>query len=98
MKFGSRKGWKSLVPFRVNKRPTTRSCLFPKVKRASQTPGYAPVYLNVYDLTPVNGYICWAGIGVFHSGVEGMLSSSSGKFNSQHKSQQTSLSAQDVHR
>ncbi|KAF3331048.1 deSI-like protein [Carex littledalei] len=70
MKFGSRKGWKSLVPFRVNKRPTTRSCLFPKVKRASQTPGYAPVYLNVYDLTPVNGYICWAGIGVFHSGVE----------------------------
>jgi hypothetical protein len=29
------------------------------------------VYLNVYDLTPMNGYVYWAGLGVFHSGVEG---------------------------
>ncbi|KAJ7539022.1 hypothetical protein O6H91_11G086200 [Diphasiastrum complanatum] len=29
-----------------------------------------PVYLNVYDLTPMNGYIYWFGIGVFHSGIE----------------------------
>jgi hypothetical protein len=28
------------------------------------------VYLNVYDLTPMNGYVYWAGLGVFHSGVE----------------------------
>ncbi|CAA0831578.1 PPPDE putative thiol peptidase family protein [Striga hermonthica] len=29
-----------------------------------------PVYLNVYDLTPINGYVYWAGLGIFHSGVE----------------------------
>jgi hypothetical protein len=30
-----------------------------------------PVYLNVYDLIPMNGYIYWAGLGIFHSGIEG---------------------------
>ncbi|CAI0420114.1 unnamed protein product [Linum tenue] len=31
----------------------------------------APVYLNVYDLAPtINGYVYWAGLGAFHSGVE----------------------------
>jgi len=30
----------------------------------------AHVYLNVYDLTQMNGYVYWAGLGVFHSGVE----------------------------
>ncbi|CAH2078776.1 unnamed protein product [Thlaspi arvense] len=29
-----------------------------------------PVYLNVYDLTPVNNYLYWFGIGIFHSGIE----------------------------
>lgn len=29
------------------------------------------LYLNVYDLTPVNNYLYWAGLGVFHSGIEG---------------------------
>lgn len=29
------------------------------------------MYLNVYDLTPVNNYLYWFGLGVFHSGVEG---------------------------
>ncbi|KAH9300816.1 hypothetical protein KI387_012399, partial [Taxus chinensis] len=29
-----------------------------------------PIYLNVYDLTPMNGYVYWAGLGIFHSGVE----------------------------
>lgn len=30
----------------------------------------APVYLNVYDLTPQNGWTYWCGVGVFHTGVE----------------------------
>lgn len=47
--------------------------MFPKVKAADYSPGNAPVYLNVYDLTPVNGYVYWAGIGIFHSGLEGWL-------------------------
>ena len=33
-----------------------------------------PVYLNVYDLTPVNNYLYWFGIGIFHSGIECMCS------------------------
>ncbi|KAJ8774214.1 hypothetical protein K2173_009645 [Erythroxylum novogranatense] len=32
--------------------------------------GSVPVYLNVYDLTPVNGYAYWLGLGVYHSGVQ----------------------------
>ncbi|KAL1315271.1 hypothetical protein HN51_042047 [Arachis hypogaea] len=32
-------------------------------------PGF-PVYLNVYDLTPINGYAYWLGLGVYHSGVQ----------------------------
>ncbi|KAL4276840.1 hypothetical protein AHAS_Ahas20G0247400 [Arachis hypogaea] len=35
-------------------------------------PGTVPVYLNVYDLTPINGYAYWLGLGVYHSvhGIE----------------------------
>lgn len=33
--------------------------------------GKVPVYLNVYDLTPMNGYTYWLGLGVYHSGVQG---------------------------
>ncbi|PNX74965.1 desi-like protein at4g17486-like protein [Trifolium pratense] len=33
-------------------------------------PGTVPVYLNVYDLTPINGYAYWLGLGVYHSGVQ----------------------------
>ncbi|KAG6468377.1 hypothetical protein ZIOFF_073053 [Zingiber officinale] len=33
----------------------------------------ASVYLNVYDLTPINGYAYWVGLGVYHSGVQGVL-------------------------
>ncbi|URE36408.1 ethylene-responsive element-binding protein [Musa troglodytarum] len=41
-----------------------------RVRSASRTSGNAPVYLNVYDLTPINGYMYWAGLGIFHTGVE----------------------------
>lgn len=36
---------------------------------------FTPVYLNVYDLTPVNNYLYWFGIGIFHSGIECMFCS-----------------------
>lgn len=58
------------MPFRLSKKSSTRFCMFPKVRAASKTTGDTPVYLNVYDLTPVNGYVYWAGFGIFHSGVE----------------------------
>ncbi|KAM3268994.1 deSI-like protein [Capsicum chacoense] len=32
--------------------------------------GSVPVYLNVYDLTSINGYAYWFGLGVYHSGVQ----------------------------
>ncbi|WCJ25828.1 PPPDE putative thiol peptidase family protein [Euphorbia peplus] len=32
--------------------------------------GGAILYLNIYDLTPVNNYLYWFGLGIFHSGVE----------------------------
>ncbi|KAH9618497.1 hypothetical protein KSS87_004557 [Heliosperma pusillum] len=28
------------------------------------------LYLNVYDLTPVNHYLYWFGLGIFHSGIQ----------------------------
>ncbi|XP_008795626.1 deSI-like protein At4g17486 [Phoenix dactylifera] len=70
MKFRSKKCWKSIMPLRLGRKSATRFCLFPKVRSASQTPGNAPVYLNVYDLTPMNGYVYWAGLGIYHTGVE----------------------------
>lgn len=39
------------------------------VPRKKKT-GKVPVYLNVYDLTPINGYAYWLGLGVYHSGVQ----------------------------
>uniref|UniRef100_A0A2P2LTU0 DeSI-like protein At4g17486 isoform X2 n=1 Tax=Rhizophora mucronata TaxID=61149 RepID=A0A2P2LTU0_RHIMU len=30
----------------------------------------AMLYLNVYDLSPVNNYLYWVGLGIFHSGIE----------------------------
>ncbi|KAK6127882.1 hypothetical protein DH2020_038390 [Rehmannia glutinosa] len=32
--------------------------------------GSVAVYLNVYDLTSMNGYAYWLGLGVYHSGVQ----------------------------
>ena len=66
-------GWHSIVPLHFRGNSATRFCMFPKVKSAGCIPGNAPVYLNVYDLTNVNGYVYWAGLGIFHSGVEGKV-------------------------
>ncbi|XP_042519094.1 deSI-like protein At4g17486 isoform X3 [Macadamia integrifolia] len=30
----------------------------------------AQLYLNVYDLTPINNYLYWFGLGIYHSGIE----------------------------
>ncbi|CAH9086795.1 unnamed protein product [Cuscuta europaea] len=40
------------------------------VLRRKKKTGVVPVYLNVYDLTPINGYAYWFGLGVYHSGVQ----------------------------
>ncbi|CAN0922060.1 DeSI-like protein At4g17486 [Linum grandiflorum] len=70
MKLGSKKGWKGMVPLRLRSKSATRFCLFPKPRAVDYGPDKAPVYLNVYDLTPMNGYVYWAGLGIFHSGVQ----------------------------
>lgn len=39
--------------------------------RSSQGTGRLyPVRLNVYNLSPVNDYISWLGVGFYHSGLE----------------------------
>ncbi|KAI3460304.1 hypothetical protein Pfo_016967 [Paulownia fortunei] len=70
MTLGSKKGWKSIVPLRLTAKSARRFCLFSKVKSDNYSAKNTPVYLNVYDLTPMNGYVYWAGLGIFHSGVE----------------------------
>lgn len=70
IKLGSKK-WKSIAPHLKGKSPSPSFCLFSKSKSVNYGPGKTPVYLNVYDLTPMNGYVYWAGLGIFHSGVEG---------------------------
>ncbi|KAF3435617.1 hypothetical protein FNV43_RR22708 [Rhamnella rubrinervis] len=71
MKSGSKNDWQSKVPLCLKKSKSTPCfCLFPKVKKACYSSGNTPVYLNVYDLTSANGYVYWAGVGIFHSGVE----------------------------
>lgn len=59
------------MPLRLRGKPGTRFCFFAKAKSSGSDPANTPVYLNVYDLTPMNGYLYWAGLGIFHSGVEG---------------------------
>ncbi|XP_020584232.1 deSI-like protein At4g17486 isoform X2 [Phalaenopsis equestris] len=69
---GLKKSWKSLMPHQAGRKSTTGFCMFlnMKVRSDGQKSGNTPVYLNVYDLTPLNGYVHWAGLGIFHSGVE----------------------------
>ncbi|XP_057793937.1 deSI-like protein At4g17486 [Salvia miltiorrhiza] len=70
MKLRSKKGWKSIVPLCLTEKPARHFCFFSKVKSDNDGSKSTPVYLNVYDLTPMNGYVYWAGLGIFHSGVE----------------------------
>ncbi|CAN6687585.1 unnamed protein product [Malus baccata var. baccata] len=70
MKSGPKDGWHSIMPLCLRGKAASRFCMFPKVKAEDYIQGSAPVYLNVYDLTPANGYVYWAGLGIFHSGVE----------------------------
>ncbi|KAK9109973.1 hypothetical protein Sjap_018033 [Stephania japonica] len=35
-----------------------------------RNPIFVPVYLNVYDLHPINGSIYWLGLGLYHSGIQ----------------------------
>ncbi|XP_051148035.1 deSI-like protein At4g17486 isoform X2 [Andrographis paniculata] len=42
-------------------------------------PGSVAVHLNVYDLSSVNGYAYWLGLGVFHSGVRGIFEAAEAK-------------------
>ncbi|KAM0937707.1 putative PPPDE peptidase domain-containing protein [Dioscorea sansibarensis] len=58
------------MPLNLRGKTAAHFSLFSKVRSAGQTKGSSPVYLNVYDLTPMNGYIYWAGVGIYHSGVE----------------------------
>ncbi|KAJ6406167.1 hypothetical protein OIU84_009816 [Salix udensis] len=44
-------------------------CRIVMLNRKKKT-GTVPVYLNVYDLTTINGYAYWVGLGVYHSGVQ----------------------------
>ncbi|KAL5211007.1 hypothetical protein ABZP36_006630 [Zizania latifolia] len=30
----------------------------------------ADLYLNIYDISPINHYLYWFGLGIFHSGIE----------------------------
>ncbi|KAL2472519.1 PPPDE putative thiol peptidase family protein [Abeliophyllum distichum] len=43
----------------------------PRAREQSNTEkNFASLYLNIYDLTPVNNYLYWFGLGIFHSGIE----------------------------
>ncbi|KAE8712925.1 DeSI-like protein [Hibiscus syriacus] len=65
-------GWHSIIPLRFRGSSSTRLC-FSECKVSSRLQYWrcdAPVYLNVYDLTTANDYVYWAGLGIFHTGVE----------------------------
>lgn len=72
MTLKSKKESSFLMPLNLRTKSASRFCMFSKVRSDVQMSGASPVYLNVYDLTPMNGYIYWAGLGIFHSGVEGI--------------------------
>lgn len=53
-------------------------CASPKVQKNGRSDGNGKthLYLNVYDLTPMNNYLYLFGVGFFHSGIEGSFPSS----------------------
>lgn len=60
-----------LFPLSSRSSSVPDSCLSgPKDKEHGHGHG-ALLYLNVYDLTPLNNYLYWIGLGIFHSGIEG---------------------------
>ncbi|CAH9056257.1 unnamed protein product [Cuscuta europaea] len=63
-------GLRSIIPLHLQGESAPSFCMFSSVKSSGCSPGNAPVYINVYDLTPINGYFYWAGVGVFHTGIE----------------------------
>ncbi len=63
------------VPFlrrqdRFKKMREKNVCGLAAVSKSNNSSSPVPVYLNVYDLTPLNGYFYWIGIGIYHSGIE----------------------------
>ncbi|KAK4427660.1 DeSI-like protein [Sesamum alatum] len=50
--------------------PVSSSSDSSPTEQSSSSGSGAMVYLNVYDLTPVNSYLYWFGCGIFHSGIE----------------------------
>lgn len=70
MKSKFKVGWRSIIPLNMQRKSASGYCVFPHVEFENYNPVQAPVYLNIYDLTPLNAYFYWAGIGVFHSGLE----------------------------
>ncbi|KAF9603203.1 hypothetical protein IFM89_034536 [Coptis chinensis] len=39
-------------------------------KNGASSNNRTQLFLNVYDLTPINNYLYWFGLGIFHSGIE----------------------------
>lgn len=70
MKYISEKGWNSIIPLHLRGESGSHFCIFSRAKASRYGPGNTPVYLNVYDLTTVNGCVYWAGVGIFHSGIQ----------------------------
>ncbi|XP_054791020.1 deSI-like protein At4g17486 isoform X1 [Prosopis cineraria] len=49
---------------------SSNSSLRSERERNNEKKSRAMVYLNVYDLTPINNYLYLFGLGIFHSGIE----------------------------
>jgi deubiquitinase DESI2 len=45
----------------------------PSSNRTTISSSSTAVYLNIYDISPLNHYLYWFGLGIFHSGIEGPI-------------------------
>lgn len=61
--------WGTMRLFPLNSSASSSSSL--DKEQSNGVSNRARLYLNVYDLTPVNNYLYWFGLGIFHSGIEG---------------------------